>query len=88
MGEQCKLCDAAPKFLNTVSARLGWSGSGIHHYLKVVPTIAYLAGAAKVQIKHVAEAVQFFRGLKLIKGQQRAVKGQGDKPAFVGWCAA
>ena len=62
--EQCKLDDAAAKFLNTAAARLGWSGRGIHRCLKVARTIADLAGAAKVQVTHVAEAVQYRRALK------------------------
>ena len=62
--EQCKLDDAAATFLNTAAARLGWSGRSIHRCLKVARTIADLAGAAKVQVTHVAEAVQYRRALK------------------------
>ena len=62
--EQCKLDDAAAKFLNTAAARLGWSGRSIHRCLKVARTIADLAGASKVQVTHVAEAVQYRRALK------------------------
>ena len=62
--EQCRLDDAAAKFLNTAAARLGWSGRSIHRCLKVARTIADLAGAANVQVTHVAEAVQYRRALK------------------------
>lgn len=62
--EQCKLDDAAAKFLNTAATRLGWSGRSIHRALKVARTIADLAGAASVQVTHVAEAVQYRRALK------------------------
>ena len=62
--EQCKLDDAAAKFLNTAATRLGWSGRSIHRALKVARTIADLAGAANVQVTHVAEAVQYRRALK------------------------
>ena len=62
--EQCKLDDAAAKFLNTAAARLGWSGRSIHRCLKVARTIADLSGAAKVQVTHVAEAIQYRRALK------------------------
>jgi magnesium chelatase family protein len=62
--EQCQLDDPAAKFLNTAAARLGWSGRSIHRCLKVARTIADLAGAAKVQVTHVAEAVQYRRALK------------------------
>lgn len=61
---QCQLDDAAAKFLNTAATRLGWSGRSIHRCLKVARTIADLAGAATVQVTHVAEAVQYRRALK------------------------
>jgi magnesium chelatase family protein len=62
--QQCKLDDAAARFLNTAVARLGWSGRSIHRCLKVARTIADLADARTVQITHVAEAVQYRRALK------------------------
>ena len=62
--QQCKLDEAAARFLNTAAARLGWSGRSIHRCLKVARTIADLAGAQAVQITHVAEAVQYRRALK------------------------
>jgi magnesium chelatase family protein len=62
--EQCKLDEAAAKFLNTAAARLGWSGRSIHRCLKVARTIADLVGARTVQVTHVAEAVQYRRALK------------------------
>ena len=62
--DQCRLDDAAAKFLNTAAARLGWSGRSIHRCLKVARTIADLAGADKVLVTHVAESVQYRRALK------------------------
>jgi magnesium chelatase family protein len=62
---QCQLDAAAAKFLNTAATRLGWSGRGIHRCLKVARTIADLAGAATVQLTHVAEAVQYRRALSV-----------------------
>ena len=57
------LDDAAAKFLHIAAARLGWSGRSTHRTLKVARTIADLAGAATTQVEHVAEAVQYRRGL-------------------------
>ena len=61
---QCRLDDAAARFLNTAATRLGWSGRSIHRCLKVARTIADLANAQAVQVTHVAEAVQYRRALK------------------------
>jgi len=48
----------------TAAPRLGWPGRSIYRCLKVARIIADLAGAAKVQVMHVAEAVQYRRPLK------------------------
>ena len=58
------LDDAARKFLNTAATRLGWSGRSTHRALKVARSIADLAGAATVQVTHVAESIQYRRVLK------------------------
>jgi magnesium chelatase family protein len=57
------LDDVATRFLHLASSRLGWSARGTHRALKVARTIADLAGAARTQVEHVAEAVQYRRGL-------------------------
>jgi magnesium chelatase family protein len=62
----CMLDEAARKFLNTAATRLGWSARATHRALKVARTIADLAGAASVQVTHVAEAVQYRRALKAL----------------------
>ena len=61
--EHLHLDDTAAKFLNTTAARLGWSARSTHRALKVARTIADLAGAARTEVSHVAEAVQYRRGL-------------------------
>ena len=54
---------AAAQFLQTASARLGWSARATHRTLKVARTIADLAGAPHTQMAHVAEAMQYRRTL-------------------------
>ena len=55
--------EAASRFLQVAAVRLGWSARSTHRALKVARTIADLAGAARTQVEHVAEAVQYRRGL-------------------------
>ena len=54
---------AARSFLLRAAERLGWSGRAMHRVLKVARTVADLAGADAISIEHVAEAVQYRRGL-------------------------
>jgi magnesium chelatase family protein len=56
--------DAGAKaFVQTAANQLGWSGRAIHRVLKVARTVADLAGSELVAVVHVAEAVQYRRGL-------------------------
>jgi magnesium chelatase family protein len=57
------LDEPASRFLHVAAGRLGWSARSTHRALKVARTIADLAGAARTQVEHVAEAVQYRRGL-------------------------
>jgi magnesium chelatase family protein len=53
------LDDSALKFLNVAATRLGWSARSTHRALKVARTIADLAGAERVEVNHLAEAMQY-----------------------------
>ena len=53
------LAPAALQFLQTASARLGWSARATHRTLKVARTIADLAASEQTDIAHVAEAMQY-----------------------------
>lgn len=57
----------AAEFLRLAAARLEWSARATHRVLKVARTIADLAGAAGVEVVHVAEAVQYRRGLPALR---------------------
>jgi magnesium chelatase family protein len=53
----------AADFLRQAAGRLGWSARSTHRALKVARTIADLAGARDVASAHLAEAVQYRRGM-------------------------
>jgi len=60
----CALGDPVAQFLTSAATRLAWSGRSIHRCLKVARTIADLAASPQIEVAHVAEAVQYRRGLK------------------------
>jgi magnesium chelatase family protein len=60
----CMLDDPVAQFLTSAATRLAWSGRSIHRCLKVARTIADLAASPQIEVAHVAEAVQYRRGLK------------------------
>ncbi len=57
------LDEAASQFLQKAASRLGWSGRATHRALRVARTIADLAGADAIAVPHLAEAMQYRRGL-------------------------
>lgn len=57
------LAGATADFLHAAARRLGWSGRSVHRVQRVARSVADLAGAADIQIGHVAEAIQLRRAL-------------------------
>lgn len=61
----CRIDGAATALLTSAATRLGWSGRSIHRCLRVARSIADLADSFAIEPSHVAEAVQYRRGLRL-----------------------
>jgi magnesium chelatase family protein len=59
----CTLDEASARFLRSAAERLAWSGRRLHRCLKVARTIADLAGAERIGVGHLAEALQLQRVL-------------------------
>jgi len=59
----CELDEAAEQLLRNAMRHLHWSARAYHRVLKVARTIADLADARQLQAEHVAEAIQYRRGL-------------------------
>ena len=59
----CRPDAAGEKILRATMEHLHWSGRAYHRVLKLARTIADLAAAPDLQAAHVAEAVQYRRGL-------------------------
>ncbi len=59
----CQTDPAAANLLKQAIARLGLSARAYHRILKVARTLADLAGVEALDASHVAEAVQYRRGL-------------------------
>ena len=58
-----QLDSLATQWLQKAATRLGWSGRATHRALRVARTIADLAQADRIEVPHLAEAMQYRRGL-------------------------
>ena len=61
--QHARLDDAAARFLQAAASKLGWSARSTHRALKVARTIADLAACEQISAAHIAEAMQYRRGL-------------------------
>ena len=59
----CRPDGPVKQLLHAASVRLRWSARAYHRVLKVSRTVADLAGEDELQTQHVAEAIQYRRGL-------------------------
>jgi magnesium chelatase family protein len=62
--QACRLDPAGEKLLLDVMNKLHWSARAYHRILKVARTIADLAGETSITAPHIAEAIQYRRGLR------------------------
>ncbi len=64
LDRHCRLEAAAAAFLQSATARLGWSARGFHRILRVARTIADVDAAPAIVTAHLAEAIQYRRVLR------------------------
>jgi magnesium chelatase family protein len=63
LDQHASLDSAAREFLQTAATRLGWSGRATHRVIRVARTIADLEDSRGINTAHVAEGMQYRRGL-------------------------
>lgn len=68
-----QLAPPAQAFAQRAAERLGLSGRSLHRVLRVARTLADLAEAGPVTVGHLAEALQFRRGLLALQGRGAGV---------------
>ena len=61
--QHTRITETAQNFLAQAAQRLGWSGRAVHRSLRVARSIADLADSPKVELPHIAEAMQYRRAL-------------------------
>jgi magnesium chelatase family protein len=59
----CAPAPAATAFMQNAAQRLGWSSRSYHRVLRVARSLADLTGAERIDVTHVAEAIQLRRAL-------------------------
>jgi len=59
----CALDDTSRDLLQRAAVRLGWSGRGLNRVQKLARTIADLHASPRIRSMHIAEAMQWRRGL-------------------------
>ncbi len=57
--EHTALADKAQSLLMSAAQKLGWSARGVHRALRVSRTIADLADSDRLEMEHLAEAIQY-----------------------------
>jgi len=63
LAQHCALDRTSRDLLERAAQRLGWSGRGLHRVQKLARTIADLHGSPAIRSMHIAEAMQWRRGL-------------------------